>query len=442
MDFNKFVESEKQFIGNLQILDLDFMTTIVKSNTLDSTEQILPFAKTIKDLIKLNTRFLTELKKIEKINTKPSKYLISSLLLGHLSDPNIRIYHKYLLYVPKMKILFTNESLKNLEFHKILNTLNISFEGLDFFTLLDLPIERIQIYGKISKDFLRDTSKDEKIEFDIMKYYTQQIERAILYTQPLVERNKVKISDPVLLGDVLLKHTSYLVEYKDIQLRKRYSDFEDLLYNFVTEFPNKTFPKFPEKNFLNRFHKHVVQERIEMFNDFFNEILNDVEIEASDVFHDFFVVPTKYDCEGTLLYSCLTPKEVEGGLFKLKADKLLIFQPRDKLPSKLLDLKGSKVKKISKLEKKIINNDFGLPFDFGFQIITIDKTVWFCYPKDEEELIWIEQLKKFSECELLSQDQVLSLEIKNKIYDEKVVQNLDTKIEDLEISSEKYQSFE
>lgn len=434
MNFEKFIEEEKQYIGNLQTLDLDFITTILKSNSLDSIEEVLHFGKVVKDLIKLNTRFLSDLKKIEKVNTKPSNFLLACHLLALLQDPNLRIYHRYLLLVPKLKTFFTNESINNLEFHKILNTLNISFDNLDLFMLLELPTERLQKYNKMVKDFCRTASKED---FEVLKYYTGQIESAILFIQPLVDKDKVKISDPVLLGDPLLKHTSYLVEYKDIQIRKRFNDFENLLLELMEEFPKKTFPPFPEKNFLNRFNKNVVEKRIETLNSFFNELCKDVEIETSDVFVCFFRAKCEWDFEGTLLYSVLSPSQVEGGTLKLKEDKLFIYSTRDKLPCKVIDLTGSKVKEISSLEKKIITTDFGLPFEYGFQIVSIDKTIWFCYPKDEEDLIWVKKLKEFAKTEILSKDQVLSLDIKNKIYDEKVVQNLDE-----DITSEKYQSFE
>jgi hypothetical protein len=110
---------------------------------------------------------------------------------------------------------------------------------------------------------------------------------------------KLEVLDPVQVGSGKAQRTVYLVQlstnmrqfshltYHRLHVRRTYSHFSDLFTKIVA-CSNCNFPLFPKKDFLNRFSRTVIHERLEYFNMLLSEIAKDPGLNSLQCVIDFF----------------------------------------------------------------------------------------------------------------------------------------------------------
>jgi len=110
---------------------------------------------------------------------------------------------------------------------------------------------------------------------------------------------KLEVLDPVQVGSGKAQRTVYLVQlstnmrqfshltYHRLHVRRTYSHFSDL-FSKIVACSNCNFPLFPKKDYLNRFSRTVIHERLEYFNMLLSEIAKDPGLNSLQCVIDFF----------------------------------------------------------------------------------------------------------------------------------------------------------
>jgi hypothetical protein len=100
----------------------------------------------------------------------------------------------------------------------------------------------------------------------------------------------VVVSGELGVGAYVVWHcTVKTLKGGDMQIRKRYSEFDQLRLNLVRSFPHAEamIPKLPRKSVVSRFRPKFLQQRKEGLGTFMNCILLNPEFAASPVLKDF-----------------------------------------------------------------------------------------------------------------------------------------------------------
>ena len=87
-------------------------------------------------------------------------------------------------------------------------------------------------------------------------------------------------------------YVSYLVTTlpMNIQVRKRYSDFEWLTSMLSAYYPGNILPPLPRKNFGDRFNENFLTKRMRALNKFFFHIVQDPLLRNSQFLYDFLTI--------------------------------------------------------------------------------------------------------------------------------------------------------
>jgi len=110
---------------------------------------------------------------------------------------------------------------------------------------------------------------------------------------------KIEVLDPVKVGAGKISRIVYLVKlttnmreyshltYHRLHVRRTYSHFEDLFKKLQSS-SDYSLPPFPKKDYLNRFSKNIIAERMEYFSLIMNEIANEPGLQTLSCVIDFF----------------------------------------------------------------------------------------------------------------------------------------------------------
>jgi len=135
-----------------------------------------------------------------------------------------------------------------------------------------------------------------KAQVEALNALAQEVQKGgIQYGNEL----KVEVLDPVKVGAGKIMRIVYLVKlttnmrqyshltYHRLHVRRTYSHFEDL-YKKLQSSSDYSLPPFPKKDYLNRFSKTIIAERLEYFSLMMNEIAKEPGIHCLSCVIDFF----------------------------------------------------------------------------------------------------------------------------------------------------------
>jgi len=152
----EFYQSEKNYVGNLQMLVNRFLKPLKTNGVLKEKEVKLIFGN-VELLLKMHMSLVAELEDEEVGN-------IGEILKGFV--PYLKVYKEYInSYDGAIKTVLEMRG-KSKEFDKfLLDAFNDTLcDGLDFIAYLVTPIQRLPRYELMLKDLLNHSQEDKQLE--------------------------------------------------------------------------------------------------------------------------------------------------------------------------------------------------------------------------------------------------------------------------------------
>ena len=175
--FTKLLESEREYVKQMEIIENTYMTEIRKEKLLTTYEFVSLFS-TIEDILPLNKKILEELEKLEKSTNNITKKNIFDLFNTHVQEIS-KIYSIYCSNQPNVNELINEYKQQNSEFSEFLEAC-VENGNYDLPKLLSFPLERLSEYLNILENFDSFDKKSEGHSIYFSNYNSSELNRLSL----------------------------------------------------------------------------------------------------------------------------------------------------------------------------------------------------------------------------------------------------------------------